>query len=185
MRFRPPDVIYVAMRTIIAAPLLFGVLIFFAMRVPGSTGAAEINAQGRGAAAAPDVPRGLRLKTDLATPGFVLFSPLTNDTAYLIDLDGRVVHSWKTGYRPAGTIYLLNNGHILRGANDAGSSGFGGGGSGGRFQEFDWDGKLVWDFVYNTDRLPHHDFSILPNGHILCCRLGEEIRRRGPPGRSA
>jgi hypothetical protein len=171
------------MRRIIAAVFTFGIVIFFVTRIPGFTGAAEIKAQGRGTATAPEVPRGLRLKTDLATPGYVLFSPLTNDTAYLIDLDGRVVHSWKTGYRPAGTIYLLNNGHILRGANDTGSSGFAGGGAGGRFQEFDWDGKLVWDFVYNSDRLPHHDFSILPNGHILAIawekKSPDEARRAG------
>ena len=158
-------------------------LIFLAGHEAASAESPKVEAQGRAAAKAPEVPRGLRLKTDRATRGFVLFFPLTNDTAYLIDLDGRVVHSWKTSYRPAGTIYLLDNGHILRGANDTGSSGFGGGGSGGRFQEFDWDGKLVWDFVYNTDRLPHHDFSILPNGHILAVawekKSREEARRAG------
>lgn len=47
------------MRTIIAALLM--------------SGATEINAQGPGAAAAADVPRGLRLKAYFATSGFVLF----------------------------------------------------------------------------------------------------------------
>jgi len=112
-------------------------------------------------------PRGLRLKTKDATPGFVLFSPLTNHTAYLIDLDGRVVRKWESDFRPSGFLYLLGNGHILRGASDPGPSGIRGGGAGGRFQEFDWDGKLVWDFVYNQDRLPHHDIAVLPNGNIL------------------
>jgi hypothetical protein len=78
----------VTMRAIIAAPLLFGVLIFCAMRGPGSTGAAEIIAQRRGAAAAPDVPRGLRLKADLATPAFVLFPP-HDSVGVLVAVPGR------------------------------------------------------------------------------------------------
>ena len=44
---------------------------------------------------------------------------------------------------------------------------FSGGGQGGRFQEFDFDGNLVWDFRYNETRLPHHDVAVLPNGNIL------------------
>lgn len=111
--------------------------------------------------------RGLRLKTAKATPGYVLFSPLTNDTAYLVDIDGKVVRSWKSEFKPSGFVYMLGNGHVLRGASDPGKSGFSGGGAGGRFQEFDFDGKLVWDFVYNQNRLPHHDVAVLPNGNIL------------------
>jgi Arylsulfotransferase (ASST) len=113
----------------------------------------------------------------------VLFSPLTTETAYLIDLDGRVVRQWKTQFEPSGFIYMLDNGHVLRGAKDPGTSGFGGGGAGGRLQEFDFDGSLVWDFVYNQDRLPHHDVAILPNGDILAIawerKTAEQARRAG------
>ena len=34
---------------------------------------------------------------------------------YLIDAQGRVVHTWKSEYSPSGTIYLLDNGNLLRG----------------------------------------------------------------------
>ncbi len=45
---------------------------------------------------------------------------------------------------------------------------FFGGGTGGRIQEFTWDGKLVWDFTYVTDtQLPNHDICRLPNGNTL------------------
>lgn len=150
---------------------------------PAAAQAPKGKGKGKAAAKAPEGPRGLRLKTDRAAPGFVLFSPLTTETAYLIDLDGKVVRTWKSAFRPSGWIYLLDNGHVLRGANDPGSSGFSGGGAGGRIQEFDWDGKLVWDFAYNTGRLPHHDVAVLPNGNILAVawerKTPEEARRAG------
>jgi hypothetical protein len=46
---------------------------------------------------------------------------------------------------------------------------FGGGpGAGGRFQEFTWDGELVWDFkLLNEKQLAHHDAIKLPNGNVL------------------
>lgn len=139
--------------------------------------------KGKAAAKADNEPRGLRLKTAQATPGYVLFSPLTNDTAYLIDIDGRVIREWKTQFRPSGWIYMLDNGHVLRGANDPAKSGFSGGGAGGRIQEFDFNGNLVWDFPYNQDRLLHHDVAVLPNGNVLAVawerKSAEEARRAG------
>ena len=41
-------------------------------------------------------------------------------------------------------------------------------GQGGRVQEFDWDGNLVWDFKFHDDkRVAHHAICRLPNGNIL------------------
>ena len=152
-------------------------------QAPKGKGTPKGEGKSKAAAKAPEGPRGLRLKTDRATPGYVLFSPLTDKTAYLIDVDGKVVRTWTSDFTPSGYIYLLDNGHVLRGANDPGQSGFSGGGSGGRIQEFDWDGKLVWDFVYNKDRLPHHDVAVLPNGNIVAVawerKTPEEARRAG------
>src|SRR6476620_4928929 len=107
--------------------------------------------------------RGLRLKCTAISPGYALFAPMTSDTSYLINLDGQAVRTWKSAYLPSAWIYLLENGHVLRGGSDKGNSPFGGGGQGGRFQEFDLDGNRVWDFQYNQPRLPHHDVAVLPN----------------------
>jgi uncharacterized repeat protein (TIGR01451 family) len=112
-------------------------------------------------------PRGLRLKCEGASPGYALFAPMSSNTTYLIDLDGRAVRTWGSAFLPSAWVYLLDNGHVLRGGSDRGSSVFSGGGQGGRFQEFDLDGNLVWDFRYNETRLPHHDVAVLPNGNIL------------------
>jgi uncharacterized repeat protein (TIGR01451 family) len=128
-------------------------------------------------------PRGLRLKCQGASPGYTLFTPLSSTTTYLVDLDGKVVWTWSSDYLPSAWVYLLDNGHVLRGGSDPGTSIFRGGGQGGRFQEFDFDGNLVWDFRFNEGRLPHHDVAILPNGNVLAivweAKTAQEARRVG------
>jgi hypothetical protein len=117
---------------------------------------------------AAETPRGLRVKTAGVTPGYVLFSPLLSGTTYLIDEDGKVVHTWESDYAPFGSVHLLDNGNLLRTARQPVIETFKGGGQGGRIQEFTWDGKLVWEFVYATpEHLLHHDIEVLPNGNIL------------------
>ena len=116
----------------------------------------------------PAEVRGLRLRSNEAEPGYVLYTPLLSDLTYLIDAQGVVVHTWKSDYSPSGTIYLLNNGNLLRGAREPKIEVFKGGGQGGRLQEFSWDGKLVWDWKFaNENHLLHHDIEPLPNGNIL------------------
>ena len=44
-------------------------------------------------ATAFEQPRGLHRNEPGASPGYVLFAPFNSDTAYLVDLDGRVVHT--------------------------------------------------------------------------------------------
>src|SRR6185295_3321148 len=56
-------------------------------------------------------------------------------------------------------------------------------GQGGRFQEFNLDGKLEWDFRFNEVSLPHHDVAVLPNGNVLAIvwesKTADEARRAG------
>ncbi len=115
-----------------------------------------------------DAPRGLRVKEAGVTPGYVLFAPLLSNVTYLIDEDGKVVHTWKSDYSPSGGIYFLDNGNLLYTARQPKLETFSGGGQGGRIQEFTWDGDLVWNFAYSTpDYLSHHDVERLPNGNVL------------------
>ncbi len=104
-----------------------------------------------------------------AFAGYTLLAPLISTTTYLIDMQGRVVHTWKSEYPPGQSAYLLENGHLLRTASSGRHNGtFHAGGAGGRVQEFAWDGSLVWDFVYVSDEhLLHHDIERLPNGNTL------------------
>ena len=47
-----------------------------------------------------DEPRGLRLNTPDASPGYVFFNPNLSLTTYLVDVEGRVVHSWQSDQGP-------------------------------------------------------------------------------------
>src|SRR5688572_7827419 len=127
--------------------------------------------------------RGLRLNCAGATPGYTLFAPMSSDVTYLVNMNGQVVRTWRSAFLPSAWVYFLDNGHVLRGGSDRGASPFSGGGQGGRFQEFDLAGNIVWDFTYNQPRLPHHDVAVLPNGNILAIawegKTAEEVRRAG------
>ena len=63
--------------------------------------------------------------------------------------EGRVVHQWKSAYEPGQSAYLLPNGHLVRAAMLKVQGGTGGG-EGGRIEEYDWDGNLVWEFNHAT-----------------------------------
>lgn len=118
-------------------------------------------------AAPPAQKRGLLTTKEGVNSGYTLLAPLRSNSTYLIDLSGKVVHEWKSDATPGHSVYLLPNGHLIR-AEQVDSSVFQGGGQGGRLREFDWDGKIVWEYsCADATRLQHHDFKLLPNGHVL------------------
>ncbi len=103
-----------------------------------------------------------------ADDGYVLFSPLLSTTTYFVNRAGEVVHTWESDFAPGASVYLLENGHLLRCSREPDVPRFHGGGLGGRLQEFGWDGGLVWEWVVASgERLQHHDIAPLPNGNIL------------------
>lgn len=119
-----------------------------------------------------------------AYDGYTLFAPMYDGNAWLIDMNGKVVHNWQMKNPPGVYGKLLLNGNLMwmdRGkeANEA----LDGGAS--ALIEVDWDGKEVWRF--EDDGL-NHDFLELPNGNILIMRfvlLPDEIRKKvnvGLPG---
>ena len=103
------------------------------------------------------------------SPGYTLLPPKHNGRTYLIDNYGQVINTWDSKYEPGQSAYLLTNGHMLRAAMLPSSGAIGtGGGEGGRIEEYDWGGNLVWEFEYSTSTYSiHHDFKLLPNGNIL------------------
>jgi hypothetical protein len=119
---------------------------------------------------------GLFLNTTNAFNGYTLFPPKHNTVTYLMDNHGQVVHQWKSAYEPGQTAYLLPNGHLLR-AGMLRVQGGTGGGEGGRIEEFDWDGKLIWEFDHATRNYQlHHDIKPLPNGHVLALMVERKSR---------
>lgn len=128
--------------------------------------------------------RGLRKREAAALQGYTLIAPLRSQSIYLVDMDGKTVHTWETGHLPGGVTRFLPNGHLLRSANLEGNPRFHGGGIGGRIEELDWGGKVVWHYDLTGDeRTLHHDFTTMPNGNLLAIAWEyhppEEIFERG------
>ncbi len=125
---------------------------------------------------------------------YVLFSPLLSTSTYLVDRDGRVAHTWPGELGPGASVYLLDDGSLLRPARHRDTTRFQAGGLGGRLQEFASDGRLTWDFVVASDqRQQHHDIAPLPGGNVLvlaweaktrdeALRAGRLAARVGPAG---
>ena len=110
---------------------------------------------------------GLFLNDSSAFNGYTFFAPASYTNTYLINNEGLLVNSWEGTYTPALSAYLLENGNLLRTATISNPI-FGGGGSGGLIQEFEWEGQLVWEFEYSTNLYyQHHDIEKLPNGNVL------------------
>ncbi len=111
----------------------------------------------------------LQVNDPKAFQGYTLIAPLNSQKSYLIDMEGRVVRAWESKYTAGQEAYFLENGHLLRTATlENRERLFGGAGQGGRVQEFDWDGNIVWDFKFHDDkRVAHHAICRLPNGNVL------------------
>jgi hypothetical protein len=89
-----------------------------------------------------------------AFAGYTLFG--VGGRTWLIDMQGRVVHTWPVGTNP----HLLDNGHVLDATKDD-PSGFAG------FREVDWDGKTVWEYTEQREGYaPHHDWVRIFNNKL-------------------
>jgi len=109
---------------------------------------------------------GLILNSENAIEGYTLFTVHTN--TYLIDNNGKIVKQWKSDYSAGQSVYLLENGNLLRPAEIPSKSRFTMPSVGGRVELFDWDGNLIWEYNYSTPtKTQHHDVCPMPNGNIL------------------
>ena len=97
--------------------------------------------------------------------GYTLFTSQNN--TYLINNCGEVINQWSSSFPPGNSVYLLENGSILRAGRTA-SSDITFGGQGGVIEIFDWDGILTWQYFYDTPMMrQHHDIYPMPNGNVL------------------
>jgi len=98
--------------------------------------------------------------------GYTLFAPFGEYDAWLIDMEGWIVHHWKLAYKPGMFARLLPNGNLLYGGSfpgnrvgpDLGVTFY------GVLCEVDWDGDLVWK---HEDPHINHDFWRLDNGNTI------------------
>lgn len=86
--------------------------------------------------------------------GYTLFG--TRGTSYLVDFEGRIIHTWPLGTNPrfteAGT--LLD----AVGGNPSNQN---------QWQELDWAGNVVWQYTETRSGYhPHHDFEKIYNPQL-------------------
>ncbi len=118
----------------------------------------------------PDHTVGLLSCAPAAYAGYTLFAPLAAKTVYLIDMAGRVVHTWDTGYSPGNVVKLLEDGRLLFTGDYSPDENprLHGGGQGGLVRLLDWDGAVLWSYAYSTaTHRQHHDVAWLPSGNVL------------------
>jgi hypothetical protein len=83
--------------------------------------------------------------------GYTLFG--TRGISYLIDMQGRVVHTWNIGTNPRFT----EGGTLLDAAGGDPSRS-------NTWKELDWSGNIVWQYTESrTGYWPHHDFAKIYN----------------------
>ena len=120
-------------------------------------------------------PAGLVHRDERAFDGYTLITPLRNSTTYLLDMDGEPVHTWESEHNPGNSVYLLDDGTLLRCGRADDNPVFSGGGQGGIVQHIAWDGTVLWDYNYSSEEhLHHHDIEPLPNGNVLL--IGWELK---------
>ncbi len=104
--------------------------------------------------------------------GYVLCGAYSAKTTILLDKTGSITYSWNHTTPNGYSVYLLENGNLLRTAQ-VGSEvpvPAGAGPLQGLIEEVDPRGNVVWsyqlaDSVYCT----HHDMKTMPNGNIIAC----------------
>jgi len=115
---------------------------------------------------------GLIYCDDRVNEDYTIFAPMSSATTYLIDAHGRMIHSWTSpsGLSPGLSVYMLEDGDLLRTTNigTAGGGAFSGGGIAGKIERLSWDSQVEWEWYYVGDsKRSHHDIEPLPNGNFL------------------
>ena len=95
-------------------------------------------------------PVGLVVNKPEASEGYTLFDGTRHKTAYIVDNNGQLVHTWNL--ETTATPKLLENGNLLAR-------------KGRTVYEADKDGNIIWQYTH-PDEL-HHDLLPMPSGNIL------------------
>lgn len=114
----------------------------------------------------------LNYQPEKSQEGYNLFFPHNQSTTFLMDNCGNIVHTWTLAedLRPGNSVYLLENGHLIRCSrpNNITNDAIWAGGGGQYVDVVDWNNEILHRFELNDSifRL-HHDVAPMPNGNIL------------------
>lgn len=117
-------------------------------------------------------PVGLTINTGEVAEGYILIPILQSKSTILLSNDGRIVKYWDNERYSANSVYLTDNGDLIR-PTQLSEVPFGPAGPwtyiNGRVEATSWDGDLLWSFEYVDEEryVGHHDIEVMPNGNIL------------------
>jgi hypothetical protein len=103
-----------------------------------------------------------------AYPGYTFYA--SGATAYLVDMNGKSLHTWKASGSAQTCAYLLADGSALFPLNNSSctSPSHDGAYPSGRFQKISWDGAVLWDYYFcDSTARAGYDVEPMPNGNIL------------------
>lgn len=100
---------------------------------------------------------------------YTLYSPSNSTSSYLRDTSGTLFHTWTTPGKTNGySAYMLPGGTLVKGVRYSGNILSGPGPTCGEVIKVDWNGNIIWDFIYSTSTyVTHHDICPMPNGNVL------------------
>ena len=129
--------------------------------------------------------RGLRMNTAQTAAGYVFFNPLLSRTTYVVDVEGRVVHTWQSDLQSGGGAYLLDNGHLLRGGQEPGRACVHGGRPGwsNPRTHLGWRGGVGLRICQRRPPAASR-YGTASQRERACHRMGGEDGARGRRGRS-
>ena len=115
--------------------------------------------------------RGVLVNKPGAFNGYTFIAPHFNNSAYVIDNEGRVINEWDIGAFTR-EIHLLDNGNVMvvrsspeeliKSLIPLGYE------VDGAVAEYTWDGDKVWEYVFRHPlKRHHHGIQVMPNGNIL------------------
>ncbi|HEX2956988.1 MAG TPA: T9SS type A sorting domain-containing protein [Chitinispirillaceae bacterium] len=92
----------------------------------------------------------------------------SNYTAYLVDMNGTTMHTWKASGKIQCVAYLLEDGSVLFPSDNRCGVQINGTHAHGRIQKIAWDGTITWDYKFCPSGWgPGYDIEPMPNGNVL------------------
>ena len=99
--------------------------------------------------------------------GFALYNSQGSNTTYLIDENQQIAHTWNMSDDCNYTVHLKDNGNLVRGVVYSANI-LGGAAEGGKVQEVDPEGNIVWEYIYSdAEHLSHHDLTLIGDNVLL------------------
>lgn len=122
------------------------------------------------------VPTGvIRYDQAFCYEGYTTVAQTFNYNTFLLNMEGEVVHTWKSKYLPGLTAMLQPDGTLVRGGRVK-EPVIRFGGIGGAIQRLDWNSNVLFEFVLNDEKegVLSHNQCVLPNGNIMA--VAEQLK---------